>query len=83
MPARSPAPGDGAELSRRAFLTRRLPGRVAGPLGGEGAVTPAGTTGESAPPDPPGGYSPCDLTRLSPDEVRAALARIRAQRRGP
>jgi hypothetical protein len=81
MPEPRTAPGDGPGLSRRDFLTRRLPGQLAGLLG-SGAAASTATTAEAAPSDPAGSFSPRDLTRMSRDGVRAALARIRARRRG-
>jgi hypothetical protein len=76
------APGNGPDLSRRDFLTTRLPGRIAGLLGGGAVTAPAETTADAARSEPGGSFSPRDLSRMSRDEVRAALARIRAQRRG-
>jgi hypothetical protein len=81
MPEPRPAPGDGLDLSRRDFLTRRLPGPLAGLLGG-GAATPAAAGAVAARSDPAGSVSPRDLRWMSRDGVRAALARIRARRRG-
>jgi hypothetical protein len=72
--------GIDADLTRRDFLTKRLPGRVAALLGGGAA---AASTADAAPSDPAGSVSPRDLTPMSPAEVKAALARIRARRRGP
>jgi hypothetical protein len=81
MPGPRTAPGDGPGLSRRDFLTKRLAGRIAGLLGSGVAAAPAAaTTAEAAPSDPDGFFSPRDLTRMSRDEVKAALARIRAER---
>jgi hypothetical protein len=82
MPEPRTAPGNGTELSRRDFLTARLPGRIAALLGGGAAAVPATTTADAARDDPGGSFSPGDLSRMSRDEVRGALARIRAQRRG-
>jgi hypothetical protein len=75
------APGDGPDVSRRDLLTTRLAGRIAGLLGSGVAAVPAVTTAETARSDPGGSFSPRDLTRMSLDQVKAALARIRAQRR--
>ena len=82
MPEPRTAPGNDHDLSRRDFLTARLPGRIAALLGGGAAAVPATTTAETVSDDPGGSFSPRDLNRMSRDEVRAALARIRAQRRG-
>lgn len=82
MPEPRTASGDGPTLSRRDFLTKRLPGRIAGLLGGA-VPAPAEMKAEAARHDPGGAFFPRDLTRMARDEVRAALARIRAQRRGP
>jgi hypothetical protein len=81
MPEPRTAPADGLDLSRRDFLMKRLAGRIAGLLGSGLAATPAATTAEAARFDLVGSFSPRDLTRRSRDEVKAALARIRAQRR--
>ena len=80
-PERRTAPGDGPDLSRRDFLTKRLPGRITGLLGG-GAAAPAATAAEAARSLPAGSFSSRDLIRMSRYEVRAALARIRARNRG-
>jgi hypothetical protein len=80
MPEPRTAPSDGPTLSRRDFLTTRLPGRIAGLLGGGAAAVPAATIAEAVRSDPAGSFSPRDLTRMSRDEVKAALARIRAQK---
>ena len=82
MPKPRTAPGDGPGLSSRDFLTTRLPGRIAGLFGGAAAAVSSPTTAEAVGSDPAGFFSPRDLTRMSRDEVKAALARIRAQRRG-
>ena len=81
MPEPRTAPGDGPDVSRRDFLTTRLAGRIAGLLGSGVAAAPAGTTAEAVRSDPGDSFSPRDLTRMSLDQVKAALARIRAQRR--
>lgn len=81
MPKPRTAPADGLDLSRRDFLTKRPAGRIAGLLGGGLAAAPVSTTAEAARSDLVGSFSPRDLTRMSRDEVKAALARIRAQRR--
>ena len=80
MPEPRTASGDGPDLSRRDFLTKGLSGRIAALLGGEVAVASAGTTAEAVRSEPAGSFSPRDLTRMSREDVRAALARIRAQR---
>jgi hypothetical protein len=82
MPEPRTAPGDGPDVSRRDFLTKRLAGRIAGLLGSGVAAAEAATTAEAARSDSDGFFSLRDLTRMSRDEVKAALARIRAQRRG-
>jgi hypothetical protein len=82
MPEPRKAPGDALDVSRRDFLTKRLAGRIAGLLGGGAATVASPTTAEAARSDPAGSFSPRDLTRMSRDGVKAALARIRAQRRG-
>jgi hypothetical protein len=81
MPEPRTAPGDSPGLSRRDFLTKRLPGRIAALLGSGAAAAPATTTAKTARDDPGGSFSPRDLSRMSRYEVSAALARIRAQRR--
>jgi hypothetical protein len=73
-------PREGPGLSRRDFLTKGLAGRVALLLG-SGAATPAGMAAEAAPPDLVPSVSSRDLRRMSREEVRAALARIRGRRR--
>ena len=81
MPEPRRAPGDTPDVSRRDFLTKRLPGRIAGLLSGGAAAVPSQTTAEEAArSDPADSFSARDLTRMSRDEVKAALARIRAQR---
>ena len=80
MPEPRRAPGDTPDVSRRDFLTKRLPGRIAGLLSGGAAAVPSQTTAEAARSEPAGSFSARDLTRMSRDEVKAALARIRAQR---
>ena len=82
MPEPQTAPRDGPDLSRRDFLTKRLPSRIAGLFGGAAAAVPSPTTAGAVGSDPAGSFSPRDLTRMSRDEVKTALARIRAQRRG-
>ena len=79
MPEPRMAPENGSNLSRRDFLTARLPGRIAGLLGGGAAAAPAATTAEAARSDPGGSFSPRDLIRMSPNDVSAAVARIRAR----
>jgi hypothetical protein len=83
MPEPRTAPRDGPDLSRRDFLTARLPARVAGLLGGGAAAAPAAATAKAARSEPAGSFSPRDLTRMNREDVKAALTRIRAQRRGP
>jgi hypothetical protein len=73
---------DAPDVSRRDFLTRRFPGRVAALLGG-GATVASATASAAAGPDGAGAFSARDLRRMSRDQVRAALARIRARRRSP
>jgi hypothetical protein len=80
MPEPRTAPSEGPELSRRDFLTKRLPGRFAALLGSGEAPAPAEATAEAVRSDPGGSFSPRDLTRMSREDVRAALARIRAQK---
>jgi hypothetical protein len=82
MPEPRTARGNGPDLSRRDFLTKRLAGRIAGLLGSGVAAVPATATAEAAQSDPDGFFSLRDLTRMGRDEVKAALARIRAQRTG-
>lgn len=82
MPKPRTAPGDAPNVSRRDFLTKRLPGRIAGLLGGGAAVVPSPTTAEAGRSDPAGSFSPRDLTPMTRDDVKAALTRIRTQRRG-
>jgi hypothetical protein len=81
MPQTRTAPGEDPGLSRRDFLTKRLAGRIAGLLGAAVAASPVVTTAEAARSDPGGSFSPRDLARMSRDDVRASLARIRAQER--
>jgi hypothetical protein len=80
LPAPRTAPGDGPGLTRRDFLTKRFRGRFAALLGSGAVAAPADTTAETARSNPAGSFSARDLTRMSRDEVKAALARIRAQR---
>ena len=75
------ASGNGPDLSRRDFLTARLPGRIIALLGGGAAVAPAPAIAAAAPDDPGRSFSPRDLGRMGRDEVQTALARIRARRR--
>jgi hypothetical protein len=71
-------------LSRRDFVTRGVPGRVAALLGSALAAAPADADGGAAAPPAPGSeISARDLRKMSRDEVRQALRRIRAQRRAP
>lgn len=64
--------------SRRDFLTRGFPGRVAALLGSSVA---AATGDAAAAQSPAGEVSARDLRKLNRDEVRQALRRIRAQKR--
>ncbi len=69
----------GPDLSRRDFLTRGLGGRIAALLGSGVAVAPVEAIG-GVRPTPDGDISARDLRRMSRDEARQALSRIRAQR---
>jgi hypothetical protein len=70
-----------ADLSRRAFFTRGLPGSVAVLLGG-GIAAPAPAAAAQRRTRPgPGDISARDLRRSSRAEVREALRRIRARAR--
>ena len=69
-----------ADLSRRDFFTRGLPGSVAALLGSGVAAAPAAAA-EAAPRYGAGDVSARDLRRMSRAEVREALRRIREQRR--
>jgi hypothetical protein len=69
-----------ADLSRRDFFTRGVPGRVAALLGAGVAAAPGAAAGGAAKPRA-GDVSARDLRRMSRAEVREALRRIRAQRR--
>jgi hypothetical protein len=82
MPQPRTGPSDGRDLSRRDFLTKRLPGRVTGLLGGGATAAPSPTAAEAARSDPAGSFAPGELTRMGRDQVTAAIARIRARRRG-
>jgi hypothetical protein len=66
------------DLSRRDFLTPRVPGRVAALLGTGAAVARPAATAAARPA--PGEVSARDLRRMSRAEVRQALSRIRAKR---
>ena len=77
MPESRAVSDEGPDLSRRDFLTKRLPGRLAAMLGG-----PPPATAAAARSEPDDAFSPRDLTRMSRDEVRAAVARIRGRERG-
>jgi hypothetical protein len=79
MPAPRTALGDDPNVSRRDFLTKRLPGGIAGLLGGGAAAAPSLPTAEAGQPAPAGSFSPRDLAPMTRDEVKAALARIRAR----
>ncbi len=82
MPKPRTAPGDAPNVSRRDFLTKRLTGGIAGLLGGgAAAAAPPLPTVEAGRPAPAGSFSPRDLTPMTRDEVKAALARIRVQRK--
>jgi hypothetical protein len=63
--------------SRRDFLTRAFPRRVAALLGSSVAAA----TGAAAAQTPADEASARDLRKMSRDEVRDALRRIRARRR--
>ena len=80
MPDRRTERLERPSLNRRDFLTRGLPGRVGVLLG---ASVAAATTGEAAgaPSTPAGDVSARNLRKMSRDEVRDALRRIRARRR--
>jgi hypothetical protein len=69
-----------ADLSRRDFFTRGVPGRVAALLGAGIAAAPGAAAGGTAKPGV-GDVSARDLRKMSRAEVREALRRIRAQRR--
>ena len=79
MPKPRTAAGDAPNVSRRDFLTKRLPGRISGLLGGGAAAVPSPLPAEAGLSDPAASFSPRDLTRMSRDDVKAALTRIRAQ----
>jgi len=81
MSALRTAPGDASDVSRRDFLTKRLPGRIAGLVGGGAAVVPSPAIAEAGRSDPPRAFSPRDLARMTRDDVKAALTRIRARGR--
>ena len=67
MPKPRTAPGDAPDVSRRDFLTKRLPGRIAGLLGGgAAAAAPSLPTAEAGRPDSAGSFSPRDLTPMTP-----------------
>jgi hypothetical protein len=66
-----------ADLSRRAFLTRGVPGRLAALLAGGVTATPAAAAGAPAPPRDD--VSARDLRKMSRAEVGEALRRIRAR----
>jgi hypothetical protein len=73
-----PRTGSLERASRRDFLTRALPGRVAALLGSSLAAA----TGDAvAAQTPAGEVSARDLRKMSRAEVRDALRRIRARRR--
>ena len=69
-----------ADLSRRAFFTRGLPGSVAALLGG-GVVAAPAAAAEGRARAGAGDISARDLRRSSRAEVRGALRRIRARAR--
>ena len=79
MPRPRTAPGDASNVSRREFLTKRLPGRISGMLGGGAAAVPSPPPAKGGLSDRAGSFSPRDLTRMSRDDMNAALIRIRAQ----
>lgn len=65
-------------LGRREFLTRGLLGRVTALLAGGVPGAPVEAAGD-APPMTAGAFSARHLRKMSRDEVRTALSRIRAQ----
>ena len=67
------------DLSRRDFMTRGLAGRLAALLGGGVAAAPV-TAAASVPASDAGDCSARDLKRMSGDDVREALKRIRTRR---
>lgn len=69
-----------ADLGRRAFFTRGLPGSVAVLLGGSVAAAPAAAAQGKVRPGP-GEISARDLRRSSRAEVREVLRRVRARAR--
>lgn len=66
------------DLGRREFLTRGLLGRVAALVASGVAGAPVEAAAK-APPVAAGDVSTRDLRKMSRDEVRTALSRIRAQ----
>jgi hypothetical protein len=68
-----------AEVTRRQFFTRAVPGAVAAVLGPGGAAPGAAAAG---PPAAAIAVSARDLRPTSRAEVRRALRRIAARRRG-
>jgi hypothetical protein len=67
-----------AHLDRRQFLTRGLLGRVAALVASPLAGAPV-EAAAAAPPPGDGAVSAGDLRRMTRDEVRGALRRIRAR----
>ena len=68
------------DLSRRAFFTQGLAGRVAALLATGAAAAPGPAAAAAARPAT-GEVSAQDLRKMSRAEVRQALSRIRAKRR--
>jgi hypothetical protein len=66
------------DLSRRDFMTRGFAGRLAALLGGGVAAAPVTAVARGRGSDG-GDCSARDLRRMSRDEVRDALSRIRAR----
>ena len=66
------------DLSRRDFMTRGFAGRLAAVLGGGVAAVPV-TAAARGPTRDGGDGSARDLRRLSREDVRGALSRIRAR----
>ena len=83
MPEPRRDPGHETDLSRRDFLARRLPQLDCRAVRRWGGGRPGADDGGGRPIRRCRLLLPRDLTRISRDGVKAALARIRAQRRGP
>jgi hypothetical protein len=69
----------GPDLSRRDFLARGLGRRLAGLVGSGLVAVPVAAIG-AVPRAPEAAISARDLTRMSRDEVRRTLDRVRARR---